>query len=1542
MTPNTPETRPGIPSGQRARAFYEQAMQDLDQDAPAAAVGALLLQIARTHADNGHTTAASDCLEAIFALPASADTSFVLSEAWEVRGRLACLTGDLDAAADAFRQQQVLAREAGGEWLVALGDEHLATLDVVRSAWDDAIARLGAAAKGFSGASDEAGALRVLLQLATLCVDLKRWNLAEQTLADAVPRAHAVHDTPTLARLELTRATMAIDRANIERARLATERALDLARRAGEPGLLADAVAMSSIVAREAGDLARALQLLEDAERQATSLGDEMLLGELACGRVEVLAREDQHRLTLTALNRAYRALARLLGQTGSVERARRLRRLEATFLDVTRRWAQRFEGVDPDTSGHVERVADLTCEIARRMGADPSSLIGYRVGAYLHDLGKLAIPAAILNKRGRLTADEWAAVKRHPVAGAELLAEADFPWEVRPIVESHHECWDGSGYPHGRAGEEIPMAARIFCVADVYDALITRRPFKHALTREDAVEVMRRDVGRQFDPAVFHVFEDVIREGVPIPGITSAATVPNPVQQDEPLVDDALTSVATFASWTRRASRLLAERRADGGEACLLLLDVDDFDRVNRTYGRLQGDDVLWAVAKVLQRGVRSQDLVGRRAGDEFVVYLPGTSLAAATEIAERLRESVAGLRCARRHSEDESIAVSACLAIATAPDDGETLEALLATADRSIFRAKGAGRDQVAVADRGEPARAHAALDFSAFVGREDELRLLTAQLDFASRGEPRLVGITGEAGVGKSALVRQLEPEVRLRAGWMVTGEATADGMDGPLAPWAGVIAQLVTLGGTGERVWPALSQWLPGSFGDVETEGAPPTTRLQEEIVAFVRRAARARPVVVVMENMHHAAAASWATLDALLAAVDDERLLMVFTSRPEVPAGAGEWRRRLQQHARTTMVPLRRFALEDVRRWIRTVFRDAAPGDDVARWLHEFAEGIPRFVLHLLRAACDDGTIWYAGTRWEWQAPDVRGASAGLSWVMERRLERLGAPTRQVLATAALLEPSLSLELLVSVTGLSEQDARVAMEEAIGASVLIRVGETGDDFAFRHPLLIEASVRGTPERERQRVHDVAARVLELRAPAAVETIAAHYHAAGNDGAALALALQSAERMLSGCAHDLALAHLQVAQRYAGSSSELATIRVRHAEMAVEGGRVDQAAAMSDLALEWLDRQPVSSVSIRARRTREWVQWQRGKNAGRSSEAMRSLLDDAASAVSEEVAPTALVAAEMALERAQWSEADALARRAVDSAGGTVRAQAALTSAVARCWQGQGDAQLVRDAAAPLVQSDDPRRRAHALLATGDVVMRTSGSAEAEDLLMSAIEAARAGHHLRLAAKVSRSLGLWRARQGEWTEAQQWLGDAERLFSTLESEPDRIATLLDGAQLLRAMGDRARAQAQFESVARRARDIEVRGMELAAIAGAALSNGGPESDSSRARWHRVSELITDAPSSWWFPGRELVDAFAIQMLLASGHVAAAQELLTSATERQARLDQFGGVWLIAECTTALRRAGISAADDLHRVARHQARQLGFGALTALLDA
>jgi putative nucleotidyltransferase with HDIG domain len=170
--------------------------------------------------------------------------------------------------------------------------------------------------------------------------------------------------------------------------------------------------------------------------------------------------------------------------------------------------WGDSIESKDQYTQGHCQRVAFFACVLADSMGMDAKSLFWFRLGALLHDIGKIIVPTEVLNKAGDLTEEEWAIMKRHPEAGLELVADIDFPGDVRAIIRNHHERWDGTGYPDGLKGDEIPFAARILCVADVYDALTTARSYRDSLSHARAAEVMRASRG-QFDPVLLEAFLD-------------------------------------------------------------------------------------------------------------------------------------------------------------------------------------------------------------------------------------------------------------------------------------------------------------------------------------------------------------------------------------------------------------------------------------------------------------------------------------------------------------------------------------------------------------------------------------------------------------------------------------------------------------------------------------------------------------------------------------------------------------------------------------------------------------------------------------------------------------------------------------------------------------------------------------------------------------------------------------------------------------------------------------------------------------------------
>jgi len=172
------------------------------------------------------------------------------------------------------------------------------------------------------------------------------------------------------------------------------------------------------------------------------------------------------------------------------------------------------IEARDPYTAGHCERLARYAVALGQVLGVDEPTLRAFRLGGYLHDLGKIAVPDRILLKPGPLDPAERERIQTHPVVGADLVQGLRTLDGVRSIIRHHHERWDGSGYPDGLGGEAIPLGARIMAVVDTYDALLTERPYKAALPHEEAVSILLREAeDGMWDPRVTETFLDVVRE---------------------------------------------------------------------------------------------------------------------------------------------------------------------------------------------------------------------------------------------------------------------------------------------------------------------------------------------------------------------------------------------------------------------------------------------------------------------------------------------------------------------------------------------------------------------------------------------------------------------------------------------------------------------------------------------------------------------------------------------------------------------------------------------------------------------------------------------------------------------------------------------------------------------------------------------------------------------------------------------------------------------------------------------------------------------
>jgi putative two-component system response regulator len=206
-----------------------------------------------------------------------------------------------------------------------------------------------------------------------------------------------------------------------------------------------------------------------------------------------------------TELLARVRSLLKLKQRTDELERA------ESVLFTL----ARSIEGKDPYTHGHCERLSEYSACLGEHLGLPEDQITALRRAGVVHDVGKIAIPDAILLKPGSLTPEEWTLVKEHPVVGERICAPLKSFRFVLPIIRHHHEKFNGSGYPDGLEGNEIPITARVLQVVDVYDALTTERPYKPAFSITDALQTMKQEVARGWwDPRVFDEFERLVRDG--------------------------------------------------------------------------------------------------------------------------------------------------------------------------------------------------------------------------------------------------------------------------------------------------------------------------------------------------------------------------------------------------------------------------------------------------------------------------------------------------------------------------------------------------------------------------------------------------------------------------------------------------------------------------------------------------------------------------------------------------------------------------------------------------------------------------------------------------------------------------------------------------------------------------------------------------------------------------------------------------------------------------------------------------------------------
>jgi putative nucleotidyltransferase with HDIG domain len=388
--------------------------------------------------------------------------------------------------------------------------QNLGVLASIQGSLAEALAHYQQSVEAFESIGDDRGCAGAYQNLGIVCVHRKLWDDADRYFRRSLEIAETVGDVHLRGLALLNHTEVHLARQRYNEAKQNAEAALGIFDQLGAKLDKADAYKVIGIVYRETGRTALAESRLRSAIELSVSTGS--ILSEAEASRELALLYQatGRNQEALRLLNRAHRLFGRLNARVDLVDVSTKVLKLQETYFGVVRDWGQSIESADSYTFGHCERVADYAVAVARALGLDEEQQTTIRLGAYLHDLGKVRIPHEILNKPTALTPEEFGVIQMHPIWGLELLATVEFPWDIKPIIRWHHEKYDGSGYPDRLKGDEIPVSAQIICLVDVYDALTTSRSYRGAMSHAEALRKMaevsgwwRSDVYRAFTRTV-------------------------------------------------------------------------------------------------------------------------------------------------------------------------------------------------------------------------------------------------------------------------------------------------------------------------------------------------------------------------------------------------------------------------------------------------------------------------------------------------------------------------------------------------------------------------------------------------------------------------------------------------------------------------------------------------------------------------------------------------------------------------------------------------------------------------------------------------------------------------------------------------------------------------------------------------------------------------------------------------------------------------------------------------------------------------------
>lgn len=459
------------------------------------------------HQRNECKLARALCLRSYEVAQASRDNRLA-AEALNTMGVQELLAGSVTEASALF--VRALAADGTNRELHARVEQNLGIVANIQGELDSALEHYARSLEAFRSCGDDHGCALAYHNLALISADRERLDDAERYVRESHTIAERQGDVHLQGLCLVTQGEIDVARQRYENAQQSAEEALAIFDRLGTVRGKADAYRVIGMVYRETGRHALAESRLQSAITLAAHAGAVLLEAETSRELALLYQLLGRNQDTLQLLNRSYLLFRRVNARHDLVSVGGKVSELESAYFAVVRDWGRSIESRDSRTFGHCERVAQHAVAMARALGLDEHAETTLLLGACLHDLGLLKVPHELLRKKGRLTAAEAAVVRRHPLWALEMLASVEFPWDLKPIIRWHHERRDGTGYPDGLMGDEIPLGAQVVGILDWYDELTTGRFGDVALTPHEALAKVaeRRE---WWSDRVFAAFEAVV-----------------------------------------------------------------------------------------------------------------------------------------------------------------------------------------------------------------------------------------------------------------------------------------------------------------------------------------------------------------------------------------------------------------------------------------------------------------------------------------------------------------------------------------------------------------------------------------------------------------------------------------------------------------------------------------------------------------------------------------------------------------------------------------------------------------------------------------------------------------------------------------------------------------------------------------------------------------------------------------------------------------------------------------------------------------------